>query len=136
MGMRGGRAGGSGEAGAFIRSGGRAAAVEQGLLAVGEAPMRRRGIRPSRGMGEAAQALGASGKGQAAGWAWISVGTWRWRQWGWWFAWCGIKKAAAPRAALRRPVVYLPETSRYQARWCCLAQARVTVPYHMARMVP
>ena len=27
-------------------------------------------------------------------------------------------------------------TSRYQALWCCLAQARVTVPYHMARMVP
>lgn len=27
-------------------------------------------------------------------------------------------------------------TSRYQARWCCLAQARVTVPYHMARIVP
>ncbi len=29
-----------------------------------------------------------------------------------------------------------PDTSLYQAPWCCLAQARVTVPYHMARMVP
>ena len=29
-----------------------------------------------------------------------------------------------------------PVTLRYQPRWCCLAQARVTVPYIMARMVP
>ncbi len=29
-----------------------------------------------------------------------------------------------------------PVTLRYQPRWCCLAQARVTVPYIIARMVP
>ena len=25
---------------------------------------------------------------------------------------------------------------RYQVSWCCFAQARVTVPYSMARIVP
>ena len=34
-------------------------------------------------------------------------------------------RVAAHAAGMR----YLPVTWRYQARWCCLAQARVTVPY-------
>ncbi len=56
---------------------------------------------------------------------------------GTWEGWGMHANPAAPgQEASAEAPADSPVILRYQARWCCLAHARVTVPENMARMVP
>jgi hypothetical protein len=117
----------------FIRRGGGAEAVEQGLLGVGEAGREGEEVGHRVAFRKFAQALGPPGedvgRGQpvGAGVGGTLGGDLFGAEEGGHVCWvsCG---GGVSGGRIRPRGAYLPVICLYQARWCCLAQARVTVP--------